>query len=151
MANDSAQGFLAAFESAARGILDEKNLVPAVLSGFTFGMFTYVAIKGKTIRKARDIIDDVVTGMAGLALKDIAGGGMALGAMTMFVPAYADIGDVVAENVIAISPDGTEDDIIDDGDVMIAAGAVGIITALAYLFIAPQGDGPISSRLFGGD
>jgi hypothetical protein len=68
----------------------------------------------------------------------------------MFVPAYADIGDVVAESVIAVAPDGTEDDIIDDGDVMLAAGAVGVITTLAYLFIAPQGDGPISSRLFGG-
>lgn len=150
MAISEAQSFFTSFQNMAKGIMDEKNLVPAILSGLTLGMFSYVAIKGKTIRKARDIIDDVVTGTAGLALKDITGGGMALGALSMFVPAYAEVGDMVAESVIAISPDGDENDIIDDGDIMIASAAVAIITALAYLFIAPSGDGPISGRLFGG-
>lgn len=150
MANNNSQDFFATFQNMARGILDEKNLVPAVLSGLTLGMFSYVAIKGKTIRKARDIIDDVVTGMAGLALKDVVGGGLALGSLSMFVPAYAEIGNMIAESVITVAPNGTEDDVIADGDIMIASAAVAITTALAYLFIAPSGDGPISSRLFGG-
>lgn len=150
MANDQSQDIFATFQNVAKGILDEKNLGPAILSGVTFGMFSYVAIKGKTIRKARDIVDDIVTGMAGLALKDITGGGMALGALAMFVPAYSEIGNMVAESVITISPSGTEADIVDEGDIMVAAAAIAISTALAYLFVAPSGDGPISSRLFGG-
>jgi len=151
MATIDTSEIFAGFKGIARRIMDEKNLVPAILSGATFGMFSYVALKGKTIRKARDLVDDVVSGMAGLALKDIAGGGMLLGAMSMFVPAYSDIGDMVAESVITVPTDGSEDDIIADGDIVVAAGAVAIAAGLAYLFVAPQGDGPVTSRLFGGE
>jgi len=150
MATINTSDIFASFEGIARKIMDEKNLMPAILSGLTFGMFSYVALRGKTIRKARDIVDDIVTGMAGIALKDLTGGGMAFGALSMFVPAYAEVGDMIADSVITIGPEGSEEDIIDDGDVMVAAGAIAIVSALAYLFVSPQGDGPIATRLFGG-
>jgi hypothetical protein len=151
MATIDTSSIFTRFENIARGVMDEKNLMPAILSGLTFGMFGYVAMRGKTIRMARDIVDDVVTGMAGVALKDLTGGGMALGALAMFVPAYAEIGNMVADSVITISDEGSENDIVAEGDLAIAAGVIAIVTAIAYLFIAPQGDGPITSRLFGGE
>lgn len=151
MATINTSSIFRRFADISRGVMDEKNLIPAVLSGLTFGMFGYVAMRGKTIRAARDIVDDVVTGMAGAALKDITGGGMALGALAMFVPAYAEVGNMVADSVITISDGGSESDVVAEGDLMIAAGVIAIVTAIAYLFMAPQGDGPITSRLFGGE
>ena len=137
----------------ASKIFNEKNLMPAILGGITIGGFTYVAIKGKTIRKARDIVDDVVTGMAGSSLALLIGGGSTASAVGMFVPAYAEIGDTIAEALIPIAEGGTELDVINDGDILVVSGGVALVSALAILIAAPLGEGPIvgalNDRLFG--
>lgn len=141
---------LSSVQGIVQRIGSEKNLIPALLSGGTFGALTYVVLTGKTIRKARDIVDDVITGMAGKAITALMGDGQALAAIGMFVPAYAEVGNMIADAVIPIPAGGTEESVIASGDVLIAALAITVISALAMLVLAPEGEGPISARLHTG-
>lgn len=154
MATIDTSNIFQGMQSVAGKILNEKNLVPAALTGLTLGGFTYVALKGKTIAKARDIVDDIVTGMAGKAIGGLVGDGNAITALGMFIPAYAEIGNSIAESLIGIAEGGSEADVIAEGDVFMAAAGVAIVATVAVLIMAPEGEGPISGplndRIFGG-